>query len=283
MPEGGNEPVTRTPKTIVCVAPLGAWTQKSDNPATPISPLEIAEAVADCAKAGAAVAHVHARTPDGKPTQDVAVYREIVRLIRERCDIVVQLSIGTRGFAIDDALEPIALKPEMASFPLRAIGGPDAGDRLKDLIYMAERMTAAGVRPELDGSTEDMLRAAAEVRARGVLKDPLCYGLVLGDPPTARETVRKLLGFSEVVPEGALWWVAKGGAWQLEARAAAIALGGHVRTGFEDSHLDFDGSRPAPSNAHLVARVVDLVQRMGREPATPAEARAMIRVENLPS
>jgi 3-keto-5-aminohexanoate cleavage enzyme len=275
--------VSRTPRTIVCVAPLGAWTTKADNRATPISPIEIAEAVAACAKAGAAIAHVHARTPEGKPTQDIAVYREIVRLIRERCDIVVQLSIGTRGFAIDDALEPIALKPEMASFPLRAIGGPDAGDRLKDLVYMAERMTAAGVRPELDGSTEEMLRAAAEIRAKGALIDPLCYGLVLGDPATPREAIGKLLAFSEIVPDGALWWAAKGGQWQLEVRAAAIALGGHVRTGFEDSHLDFDGSRPAPSNAYLVERMVDLVQRMGREPATPAQAREMIRVENHPA
>jgi 3-keto-5-aminohexanoate cleavage enzyme len=268
-------------KTIVCVAPLGAWTQKADNPATPISPLEIAEDVAACARAGAAIAHVHARTADGKPSQDVAIYRDIVRLIRERCDILIQLSIGTRGFAIDDALQPISLRPEMASFPLRALGAAGDQDRLKDLVYMAQKMTAAGVRPELDASSVEMIEAALAVRAKGALKDPLCFGLILREPDTARETISRVLDWSSRLPEGTAWWAAKGGRWQREARAAAISLGGHVRVGFEDSPLDFDGSRPAKNNAHLVSQIVELTQSMGREPATPAEARRMIGVENF--
>jgi 3-keto-5-aminohexanoate cleavage enzyme len=267
-------------RTIICVAPNGAWAQKKDNPATPLSPREIADDVAACARAGAAVAHVHARTPDGKPTQDLDTYREIARLIRERCDIVVQLSIGTRGFAIDDALQPIGLRPEMASFPLRAVGPADAGDRLKDLVYMAQKMTAAGVRPELDASSTSMIDAALELRGHKILTEPLCFGLVLKEPDTAREAVKRVHDWSSRLPQDSLWWVAKGGRWQLEARAAALALGGHVRVGFEDSHLEFDGAGPARSNAHLVERIASLSRAIGREPASPAEARRMIAVEN---
>jgi 3-keto-5-aminohexanoate cleavage enzyme len=269
-------------RTIICVAPNGAWAQKSDNPATPITPEEIAGEVAACARAGASVAHVHARTRDGKPTQDLETYRDIVRLIRSRCDIVVQLSIGTRGFAVDDALQPIGLAPEMASFPLRALGAADEADRLKDLVYMAQKMTAAGVRPELDASSVEMIDAALALRERRVLDEPLCFGLILKEPETAREAVARVADWSGRLPADSLWWAAKGGRWQLEARAAALALGGHVRVGFEDSPLEFDGSAPARSNAHLVERIAALARAVGREPATPAQARQIIGVKNLP-
>ena len=175
-------------KTIICVAPLGAWAQKADKPRTPITPAEIAADVVECAKAGAAVAHVHARRPDGGPTQDTETYREIVSRIREKSDIVVQISIGTRGFSIDDALAPIALQPEMASFPLRVLGDAAEPDPLADMEYMARRMTEAGVCPELDGATEEMLAAALAVRERGALVDPMCFGLILKEPETERES-----------------------------------------------------------------------------------------------
>lgn len=265
-------------KTIICVAPLGAWAQKADNPRTPITPAEIAADVVECAKAGAAVAHVHARLPDGGPTQDTETYREIVSRIREKSDIVVQISIGTRGFSIDDALAPIALQPEMASFPLRVLGDAAEPDPLADMEYMARRMTEAGVCPELDGATEEMLAAALAVRKRGALVDPMCFGLILKEPETERETVEKVVRFSGLLPTSAHWWVAKGGRHQLAARAAAIALGGHVRVGFEDSTNDFDGSRPAPSNAHLVERMVDLAAALDRPAVTPDEARRDLRL-----
>jgi uncharacterized protein (DUF849 family) len=127
-----------------------------------------------------------------------------------------------------------------------------------------------------------MIDAALEVRSRGALVDPLCFGLILKEPDTARETVQRVVDWSGRLPQDSLWWAAKGGRWQREARAAAIGLGGQVRVGFEDSTLRFDGSGPAPSNAHLVEEIVDLVQAMGREPATPAEARRMIGVVNQP-
>jgi len=272
-----------SPKTIIAVAPLGAWAMKSDNPAVPLTPSEIASAVHDCAKAGAAIAHVHARTPDGKPSQDPAIYKEIMERIREKSDIVIQISIGTRGFAIDDALQPVALRPESCSFPLRVLRDEADGDPLADIEYMARRMTEAGVRPELDGSTPEMLKAALAVRERGVLTDPLCFGLVLREPETAHETVRKVIDLSEILPPQAHWWVAKGGKHQLPARATAIALGGHVRVGFEDSVFDFEGDRLAASNAYLVDRIARVATSLGRDPATPDEARRMLSLRNAPT
>jgi uncharacterized protein (DUF849 family) len=78
---------------MIMVAPNGARALKKDNPATPITPREIAEDVIRCA--GASIAHIHARAPDGEPTQSIEVFREIVERIREKSDIVLQISLGT--------------------------------------------------------------------------------------------------------------------------------------------------------------------------------------------
>jgi len=265
-----------TRRTIISVAPNGARLLKRDNPAMPITPLEIAEEVSACARAGAAIAHVHARTADGAPSQDVETYAEILRLIRERCDIIVQVSIGVRGFDLEEALKPITLRPEMASFPLRALRPGEGEDRLTDLVDMARRMQEAGVRPELDASSMPMVEAGLALLPVGVVTDPPCFGLMVGEGPTPAATIRQLMEFAERLPENALWWVGKGGRWQMELRAAALAIGGHVRVGFEDSVLTQAGDAPAPGNAWWVEQAVAVAQRLGQEPATPAEARAML-------
>ncbi|MFT8246829.1 3-keto-5-aminohexanoate cleavage protein [Roseomonas sp. BN140053] len=263
-------------RAIIAVAPNGARVLRQHNAAVPITPLEIAEEVAACARAGAAIAHVHARHADGTPSQAVETYAEILRLIRERCNIIVQVSIGVRGFDLEEALRPIVLRPEMASFPLRALRSGEGEDRLADLVDMAGRMRAAGVRPELDASDVPMLEAGLALLARGAVAEPPCFGLMVGEAPTARATIRGLLDLAERLPEGAHWWAGKGGRWQIELRAAALAMGGHLRVGFEDSVLDRAGDAPAPNNAYWVEQAVDLAQALGREPATPAEARAML-------
>src|SRR5258706_16080444 len=79
---------------------------------------EMADEIGRGAEAGAAMAHVHARTPDGKPTQDVEAFREIVERVQARADIILELSLGARGFTVEESLAPLALRPAMASFPM---------------------------------------------------------------------------------------------------------------------------------------------------------------------
>src|SRR5258707_7840080 len=103
---------------IICVATSGALASRAENPALPYAPQEIADEIVRGAEAGAAMAHVHARTPDGKPTQDVEAFREIVERVQGRADISLELSRGARGFTVEESLAPLALRPAMASFPM---------------------------------------------------------------------------------------------------------------------------------------------------------------------
>ena len=262
---------------MIMVAPNGAYAGRADNPATPITPAEIAAAVTRCAAAGASIAHIHARDADGKPTQSLAVFREIVERIREKSDIVLQISLGTPGFTVDEALEPIVLKPEMVSLPLVAFLNGDA--RAQGLVkQMAERVRDAGVRPELSVYSDAMLNGALGLIAAGAVRAPASFGLILKQPASMRAGAEHLLRLAGALPESSHWWFAKGGKFGLGLRALAIELGGHVRVGFEDSVLDFGASGLAPDNASQVERIVTLCAALGRPVATAAQARVAVGV-----
>jgi 3-keto-5-aminohexanoate cleavage enzyme len=261
---------------MIMVAPTGARSTKRDNSALPISPQEIADEVVRCAAAGASIAHLHARNPDGSPTQSIAVYREIADRIRDRCDIVLQISLGTVGFTVEQALEPVALRPEMVSLPLDGFRSSDA-DAREGVRKMALYIRRQGVCPELSVYDEDMLNGALSLIRAGAIDSPACFGLILRDPPSMQEGTTRMIELASELPPDALWWAARGGRYGLGLRALAVELGGHVRVGFEDSVLDFDNARPAPSNAYLVERMAKLCAALGRQIATSAEARAAVQ------
>ena len=260
---------------MIMVAPNGARSTKRDNAALPISPQEIADEVVRCAAAGASIAHLHARNPDGSPTQSIAVFREIADRIRDRCDIVLQISLGTIGFTVEQALEPVALKPEMVSLPLDAFRTDDVQAQ-EGVRKMALHVRGQGVRPELSVYDEGMLNGALGLVREGEIDAPACFGLILRDPPSMKEGMTRMIELADALPAGALWWVARGGRYGLGLRALAVELGGNVRVGFEDSVLDFDLARPAPSNAYLVERMANLCVALGRPIATSAQARAAV-------
>ena len=262
-------------KTILSVAINGARRQKTENPAVPISPKEIATSVVGCAKAGAAIAHIHARSPDGKATQEPTIYQEIIDRVADQSDIIVQISIGGLGFSIDELLAPLVIEPEMASFPLRALNAADS-DPLHDIRKMASRMRTCGVRPELDASSLPMLEGALSLNNERMFEEPLCFGFVMGDVEDMAEGAARLLSFRERVPQASQWWAMKGGVNACGIAALAISLGGHARTGFEDTVHDLRTGDLAPNNEHLVAALADLSCKLGREPASPKEARAML-------
>jgi 3-keto-5-aminohexanoate cleavage enzyme len=261
---------------MIMVAPNGARAQKTDNPAMPITPREIAEEVIRCAQAGASIAHIHARNPDGSPTQSIVVFREIVDRIRERSDIVLQISLGTRGFTPEQAVEPVELRPEMVSLPLEAYQGDDAAAQ-DGVRRMALHIRDHGVRPELSVYDDRMLAGALALIRDGCIVSPAFFGLIVREPESMKDGAAKLMALAEALPEGSQWWVARGGRFGLALRSFAINLGGHVRVGFEDSVLDFDMDLPAQSNAHLVERIAQLSHVLGRPVASAADARAALR------
>lgn len=266
----GNTPV------MIMVAPTGAYAGKADNAATPLTPREIAEDVIRCASAGASIAHIHARGPDGRPTQSIDVFREIVERIREKSDIVLQISLGSPGFTIAEALEPVALRPEMVSLPLGGFLKDDPAAHTQ-LHQMAEYIRDQGVCPEMSVYNDAMMAGALNLVATKAVLQPACFGFVLRDPPSMSEGAKKLMALVEQVPENSHWWIAKGDRHALGLRALAIEMGGHPRVGFEDSVLDYDGQKPAAGNAALVERNMNLCASLGRRVATPAEVRAAIQ------
>lgn len=267
---------------MISVAPLGARALKSDNPAVPLTPKEIAADIIRCAKAGASIAHVHARDEKGGPTQSLSVYREIVDRIREESDIVLQLSLGTKGFTVDQALEPIVLRPEMVSLPLRAFEEDDTAAH-REIFRMAERIRDEGVLPEMSVYNKAMVDGALALVRGGAVNSPACFGLFFPDPETMTDGARRLIALVEELPADALWFIGKGGRFGLGLRSLAVEMGGHLRVGLEDSLLDFDQSGPAKSNEYLVDRVAKLCAALGRRLATPGEARAMLAAHRDPA
>lgn len=264
---------------IIAVAPCGATARKEQNPAVPYSAAEIAAEIVAAAEAGAALAHVHARAEDGSPTQDVAVFREIIDRVREHSDIILELSLGTRSFSLEQALEPLTLAPAMASFPMVARRNSEAGG--DSLAEAARLMLDSGTRPAYAITSANTGAEVLRLIGRGLAGTVPCVYVAADANGGSADVVGRLVGLIEHLPETAQWWVMKSGATpaaQYAVRGVAIAAGAHVRVGFEDTLRTYDDSGLAPTNAWFVERMVALAKEMGRPVATPREAREILRL-----
>jgi len=268
-------------KLILTAALSGAEVTRAQQPALPITPEEIGIAAAECAAAGAAIVHVHARLPDGTPTQDKEVYRQIMAEVKKRCNVIVQVSTGGAvGMSAQERLAPVTLKPEMATLSMGSVnfGGDVFMNRPQDMEAFARAMRAHGVKPELEVFDSGMLSTAARWLKQGLLDSPAHFDLVLGIPGGMAGTPEALMYLRSQLPHDATWTVAGIGAAQLPLGALAIVLGGHVRVGFEDN-VYYRKGELASSNAQLVARMARISQELGRALATPDEARAMLNIK----
>jgi 3-keto-5-aminohexanoate cleavage enzyme len=264
----------------------GAETTRERQPRLPITPLEQAEAAREALEAGAAIIHLHVREDDGSPSQRPERFREAIQAIREKAPgVIIQISTGGAvGEPIERRLAPLALAgpwaPEMASLNL---GTMNFGDDVfynhpRDIAALAAKMREHGVMPELEVYEAGMLESAFRLVARGVLSEPLHFQFVLGVPGGMSGDVRNLLHLVGLLPRGVHWGVAGIGKFQLPLAMHALALGGHVRVGFEDNVYYRKGVL-ARSNAELVARIARLAGELGRPVATPEQARALLGIK----
>ncbi|MBI5927452.1 MAG: 3-keto-5-aminohexanoate cleavage protein [Aquabacterium sp.] len=267
-------------KLIITAALTGAEVTRDQQPALPITPEEIGIAAAACAEAGASIVHVHARWPDGSPTQDKEVYRQIMDEVRQRCEVIVQISTGGAvGMTAQERLAPVALRPEMATLSMGSVnfGGDVFYNHPADIDAYAREMQLQGVKPELEIFDSGMLATARRWLAKGALPSPAHVDFVLGVPGGMAGTPQALMYMLSELPPDATWTVAGIGAAQLPLTTMAILLGGHVRVGFEDN-IFYRKGELAVSNAQLVARVARLAGELGRLVATPAEARQILHM-----
>jgi 3-keto-5-aminohexanoate cleavage enzyme len=251
---------------------------RQEQPNLPITPAEIADAAYACWQAGAAIVHLHARKPDGSPTQDAAVFADIIRLIRQRCDVIIQVSTGGAvGMTPEERLAPVTLKPEMATLTTGTVNfGYDIfANSLADIEQFAQTLRQYGVKPEVEVFDSGMIAAALRLVKKGLLTPPLHFDFVLGVPGGAPATLKTLLHLTEMIPANSTWSVAGIGAAELPLAVQAIPQGGHVRVGFEDNIFYTKGVL-ADSNAQLVERIVRISREIGREIASPSEARQIL-------
>lgn len=267
-------------KLIIQVALTGAEVTREQQPNLAITPDEIAEDAYQCYLAGASVAHVHAREDDGTPTQDVEVYRKIKEKIEAKCNIIFQPSTGGAVWhTFEQRIQPVDLKPEMATYDA---GTVNFGDEVfmnspEMLEKFAIKMMELGVKPELEVFEPGMIEAVKRLEKRGLLYGPHHFDFILGVPGGSMGEIEDLLHFIHKIPEGSTWTVGGIGRYELPLAVHAILLGGHVRVGFEDN-IYYKKGELATSNAQLVERIARISRELGREVATPDEARKILSI-----
>jgi len=267
-------------EVVITVAGVGAEVTRTQQPSLPLLPPEVGEEYRRAHEAGAAIGHIHGRRPDGTPTQDLATFRDYSQAIRARCPIIQQFSTGGAvGMSVEERIAALELRPEMATLTLGTCNfGDDVFENsLPTIRTILERMRKFGITPELEIFDDGMLATADVLLAKGLLTVPLHFDFVLGVPGAAAATPENLLHFARSIPAGCTWTVAGIGRRQTAMATLAVAMGGHVRVGFEDN-IYYRRGELADSNARFVERVARIAREVGREPATVEQARHILHL-----
>lgn len=270
-------------KVILTVATTGAVTTKKDTPYLAQTPQEIADEVVRCYEAGASIAHIHVREDDGTPSMNIEKFRETVGLIRERCDIVLNLtSSGGIGLNEDDRIKPfVELLPELATFDAGTMNWRHETifeNHPKFLERLGSEMLKVGVKPEIEVFDTGMLYNALHYVKKGMIKEPLHVQFVLGAPGGTAATIENLVYLKSLLPKDATWSAFGIGRASVPIMMTAIALGGHLRVGMEDNIFIKKGVL-AKSNVEFVDQAKRLVTEVGKELATPDEARRILALQ----
>lgn len=299
-------------KLIITCAITGAVTMPVQTPYLPITPEQIADEAVRAAEAGAASVHLHARNPDdGKPTANPDVYRRMLPSIKERSDVIICITTGGGlGLTTEERIRVVpTFKPELATFNMGSINfsihpiatrykdedykyGWEKGfiestkdsifrNTFGDLEHFLKTMKEHGSRSECEIYDVGHLYNTYFLVRQGLLEYPLWLQFVTGvlggigsaieDVMYMKHTADRLFG-----PQNYKWSVIGCGyPHQFNVAALAITMGGHVRVGLEDN-IFVERGVLARSNAELVSKVVRIAKELGREIASPDEARAIL-------
>lgn len=265
-------------KLVITVAPTGSLPMKSKTPHVPITPKEIVECALRCEAAGAAVVHVHVRDPETQaPSPRYDLFQEVVEGLRGRSRLILQISTGGRaGMSYEERSQRLALCPEMASLTTGSVNFPDAVyiNSPSLIEKLAADMLRYRIKPEMEIFDTSMIANALDLAARGLARPPLHFNFVMGLKGAIPATAENLMHLKSSLPADATWTVAGIGPAQLPMNVLGIVLGGHVRVGLEDNIYYRKGI--LASNEQLVERVVRIARELGREVASPDEARAIL-------
>lgn len=298
-------------KVMITCAVTGAIHTPSMSPHLPITAAEIAEAAIGAAEAGAALVHVHARNPvDGRPDQSPEAFEPFLKVIKQRCDAVINITTGgAPTMTIEERLRPCTyFKPEVASLNMGSMNFglypmlarykefehawekpylAESEDRIfkntfKDIAGILTACAQNGTRFEIECYDIGHLYTLAHFVDRGLVKPPFFVQSVFGilggigahpeDVAHMKRTADRLFG------DAYQWSVLGAGRNQLPIAAQAAAMGGNVRVGLEDS-LWVGPRKLAKTNAEQVAKVRQIIEGLGLEIATPADARKTLALK----
>jgi len=271
-------------KLIITAAITGSRITREITPHIPLTPDEIVQSAYDCWQAGAAIVHIHVRDPNtGQGTQDVEIFKQVVKPLREKTDLILCLTtsgIPGRNLPTEKRLAPVDLKPELASFDAGSInlGGTVFMNSPEFLDRAAEKMRESGVKPEIEIFDLGMVITSLRMRDQGKLDDPLHFQFVLGTPWGAPATPKSFLHLYEHIPDNSTWSMIGIGKGHLPMSMMALAMGGHIRVGLEDN-IYYSQGVLAETNAQFVDRIARISREYGREIATPAEARDILSIK----
>ncbi|HEX5116581.1 MAG TPA: 3-keto-5-aminohexanoate cleavage protein [Pseudonocardiaceae bacterium] len=268
--------------TLITVAPTGAEHAKADVPNLPVSLAELVSTAEDCERVGAAMIHVHIRGADTKPTLDIGLLTETVAALRERTNLVVQLSTG--GAVTDpeaDRLRVLDALPDSASCTMGTVNfGDDVFlNRWEFIVELHQRMRDRGIVPEYEifdiGQLASLHRLLDQhgLPASGHVHVDLVMGVPGGMPGDTQTLVAALRG----LPDGATFSATGIGRTHLPVLLAALSAGGHLRVGMEDNITYARGER-VKDNAQLVARAAGLARIAQRPPLPATEVRTLLGV-----
>jgi uncharacterized protein (DUF849 family) len=303
--------MAKAQKIIITCAITGAIHTPSMSPYLPVTPDQIAEASIEAAKAGAAIVHLHARNPEtGKPDHSPAAFAAFLPRIKQATDAVVNLTSGGSPYmAIQERIQPaITFRPELASLNMGSMnfGLFPALERFnefqhswerdylessrdlvfrntfKDVEFALRTCSGNGTRFEFECYDVGHLYNLAHFLDRGLVQRPLFVQSVFGilggigthpeDVAHMKRTADRLFGADY------RWSVLGAGRRQLPIAAMAASMGGNIRVGLEDS-LWIGPGELAASNAAQVHRVRQMIEALGLEAATPADAREILSLK----
>jgi uncharacterized protein (DUF849 family) len=282
-------------KVIVTAALTGVLATRAQCPAIPYTPKEIGEEAKRAADAGAAIVHIHARTPEGGPDWRVETFAEIFAEVRARTPVIVNFSTGAVGIPPEERVAHIRdLRPEMAALNMGSMNYAIYSEKrkafhhdhvfanpFKDIQFFLETMSQADVRPEMECFDAGHIGNTRPLIDMGVLKVPYQFSLIMGVLGGIPGTTRHLVDQVDSLPTESHWQVIGIGLNQWPLVAAAVTMGGNVRVGLEDNFYLEDG-RMAKSNGDLVDKAARLCRDLGRDIASLSEARTQLGLDPEP-
>ncbi len=269
-------------KVIITAAICGAEVTKEHNNNVPYTVREIAGEARRSYEAGAAVIHLHVRLDDGTPTQDADRFKECMEAIREKCPgVIIQPSTGgATGMSNEERLQPLKLSPEMATLDCGTLNfGEDEIfiNTIETIKCFAERMKENDIKPEIEVFDRSMINTAFHLIKKGYIDTPPHFNLVLGVKGGIGASLSEFSFLKESLPSDATFTATGIGRHQFNIAAMAVVTGGHIRVGFEDN-VYLSPENLADSNGCLVDKAVRIAMELGREPASPDEARKILNI-----